>query len=183
MAKLVFIAEHDEKLRETLKKNILEAGYTVLVAENGEEALKDLNVNHVPVAIITATTLPEKSGLEVCQGIRSDHRLSKAPIIVIKDKDTNEAAFRELGVEEFVSKPIPFSELSVTLAILAKYGSRSKIPEKKKGPSQGMLALIVLFVALAFLTFIMLGMGKGKKDKEKTKKRSQVHLPVVETLV
>jgi len=175
MAKLVFIAEYDEKLRETLKKKILEAGYTVLDAENGEEAIKDLNVNPVPVAIITATSLPEKDGLDVCKWIRHDHRLSKTPIIVIQDKTTDVKTFRELGVEEFISTPIPFSELSVTLAILAKYGSRSNIPEKKKGPSQGVLALIVLLVAVAFLTFIMLGMGKDKNDKGKTKKSSRIN--------
>ncbi len=174
MAKMIFIAEHDASLRETLVKKISQLGYNVLDAENGDEALKEMNLNPVPGAIITAAAMPEKDGIELCQGVRRDHRLSKAPIIVIRDKTTDVEAFRKLGVEEFVSKPVNFQELSETLAILTRYGSRKNIPGKKKGPSQGMLALIVIAIAVAFLTYCILGMGRENKNTEKKSSRADV---------
>ena len=132
MPQRVFITDDNPDVIEKLKEKFAAKGFEVLSAENGKDALNVLNINTTPNLIISDTDMPEMDGLEFCKRIRKDPRLKSIPVIILKSKTTNERPYREVGVEEFISKPISVDPLLGTAEILIEYGSRSKIPQKSK---------------------------------------------------
>ncbi|MBI1318887.1 MAG: response regulator [Candidatus Hydrogenedens sp.] len=81
-------------------------GHTVTGAENGHDALQAVSTNP-PDIILLDLVLPDITGFEICERVKTDPRTGNIPIIVISgmgDRDTNLRAF-ECGADEFLSKP------------------------------------------------------------------------------
>jgi CheY-like chemotaxis protein len=158
MAKRVFIIDEDEALINQLTKDFVSAGYEVLSAKNGKEAIEDLNINNVPHLIITETDLPEVSGLEFCKEARRDNRTKKVPIVVNYKKNIYEKPYRDIGVEEFLHKPLNIPELLKLAEILTTYGSRANIPVKPKA-NYNLIAIIFVIIAVLFLIVMIVGVN------------------------
>lgn len=80
--KTVLIAE-DTPLFQRLEKDYLEtAGYNVLMAQNGKEALKILKEKDVDV-VVSDIQMPEMDGLELINKIRQDDSLKNMPVIAV----------------------------------------------------------------------------------------------------
>jgi DNA-binding response OmpR family regulator len=76
--------------RYVLTRSLTQAGFHVMEASNGEEALQKLNLN--PDVVILDVRLPDMSGFEVCQKIRTATHTLVLPVIMISaihvgDKD------------------------------------------------------------------------------------------------
>ena len=107
MTKTVLIVE-DNELNMKLFNDLLEAhGYVTVQTRNGMEAI-ELARLHRPDLILMDIQLPEVSGLQVTQWIKSDEELKHIPIIAITAfaMKGDEEKIRQGGCEAYLSKPI-----------------------------------------------------------------------------
>jgi two-component system response regulator AtoC len=112
--KRILIVDDDKLVRWTLTQKCTEFGYFSLEASSGEEALRMLQTDAVD-AILLDVHLPDLSGIEVLEKLKQAGE-TRSVIMMTADPqlDDVKAALR-LGAYDFVSKPINFDELSVTL--------------------------------------------------------------------
>ena len=104
MAK-VLLVEDDIFLSSLLKNRLQKDGIEVLLAKDGKEALNILKSTK-PDLILLDLILPEKSGFEVMEDMRSDPQFQGAPIIVVSNLGQPEdiTKSQELGAVEYFIK-------------------------------------------------------------------------------
>ncbi len=110
-----------------LRVILRDAGYDVLPAETGEEALDAAAVNHPDAAIIDLV-LPDIDGVEVCKRLRE---WSQLPIIVLSAVGEEDAKVRALaaGADDYVTKPFGPRELVARLqAVLRRSAAEPEDP-------------------------------------------------------
>jgi len=97
---------------ELIKFNLKAAGYEVITAADGEEALKKAR-SMLPDLVILDLMLPEVDGLEVCKILRRDQRVSATPILMLTAKaaEIDRVLGLELGADDYVTKPFSPREL------------------------------------------------------------------------
>ena len=133
MAQRRILVVDDEKLvRWALTQKCAEFGYQTLEAENGEAALRVLQNDSVD-AVLLDVHLPDLSGIEVLEKLKQAGE-TRSIIMMTADPqlDDVKAALR-LGAYDFVSKPINFEELSVTLQNSLEAGALRTEVESLRG--------------------------------------------------
>jgi DNA-binding response OmpR family regulator len=115
----VLVAEDDAKLLEVLARGLRSAGYTVDVAERGDEALDVLLVNSYDAAVID-WRMPVMDGIEVVTAIRS--RKLSTPVLMLTARDTPSDRIHGLdaGCDDYLVKPFDFQELLARLRALMR---------------------------------------------------------------
>jgi putative two-component system response regulator len=106
---------------ELIQNFFIGESYNFSKALNGEEAL--LNVEAEPPDLILLDVLmPKMNGYEVCGRLKNDPKTRLIPIIMITGLDDTESRVRgyNLGVNDFISKPINIYELKARVASLIK---------------------------------------------------------------
>ena len=114
----VLLAEDDRSLRRYLEVLLRRAGYEVLAAADGLEAMKALLSSTVD-AVVTDACMPHLSGHELCRFVRSHPRLKSLPVVLLSgaERDAHPPA-ADARANIYLSKPVPAGELSDTLARL-----------------------------------------------------------------
>jgi CheY-like chemotaxis protein len=112
----VLLAEDDRALRRYLEVVLRRAGYEVLPAADGLEAMKALLSNAVD-AVVTDALMPHLSGHELCRFLREHPRLKDLPVVLLSGEDSS-AHSGDAGADLYLSKPVPAEELSASLARL-----------------------------------------------------------------
>jgi len=115
MAKPKILVVDDEKLvRESLQEYFERQGYPVLTAENAAEAQQQVTAEQ-PQAVLLDVRLPDRSGLELLEAWKQAG-LPVAVILITADPQLDDVkAAIKLGAYDYISKPLDFDELSVTL--------------------------------------------------------------------
>jgi len=110
----VLIVDDEKLVRWSLTQKCAEYGFQSLEAPGGEEALR-LAAAETPDVILLDVHLPDQSGIEVLEKLKQAGDTS-AVIMMTADPQLEEvkAALR-LGAYDFITKPINFEELSVTV--------------------------------------------------------------------
>ena len=112
----VLLAEDDRALRRYLEVILRRAGYEVLPAADGLEALKALL--SLPVdAVVTDAVMPHLSGHELCRFLRDHPQLKDLPVVLLSGADSSARA-EGAGADLYLSKPVPAQELATHLARL-----------------------------------------------------------------
>jgi DNA-binding response OmpR family regulator len=111
MAKKILLVEDDKFLSSILKTKLIQAGFEVIGAMDGEEAIKMFSQK--PDLVLLDLILPKKSGFDVLESISQDPELEKIPVIIISNLGQNEDIERtkQLGAIEYYIKaktPIDF---------------------------------------------------------------------------
>ena len=102
--KPIVLVVDDVELNRAFLYDMLESDYTVLEAENGEQAV-DLFFKQKDIAlIILDVMMPKMNGWDVCKTIR---QYSRVPIIMLtaRSEERDELQGFQLGVDEYISKP------------------------------------------------------------------------------
>jgi DNA-binding response OmpR family regulator len=84
MPKRILIIEDEEILMNLLQRKLLQEGYEVSVARDGDEGLKTMRENS-PDLILLDILMPRVSGIEVMEEMQKDGRLKDIPIIIISN--------------------------------------------------------------------------------------------------
>lgn len=115
----VLLVEDTEDNRFMMRRLLEMAGYRVVEATNGEEAVR-LAESEQPDLILMDLSLPVIDGLAATRAIRKLNGLSKTPIIVVSAHDTSDFQSDALaaGCDSYITKPIDFSQLEQLIARL-----------------------------------------------------------------
>jgi len=100
----ILVVDDDPKMRKIVKDFLVNKGYVVIEAANGEEAV-DIFLNQKDIAlIILDVMMPVMDGWEVCKIVRE---YSKVPVIMLtaRSEEKDELKGFELGVDEYITKP------------------------------------------------------------------------------
>lgn len=116
------IADDDDSMRRVLEFQLQEAGYTVLTAENGSEALEVFS-SEIIDCLITDWRMPQMSGAELLK--RAGTINSETPIIVITAFGEIEIAVEAMrtGAFDFITKPFNRQTILFTVEKALKYGA------------------------------------------------------------
>jgi CheY-like chemotaxis protein len=99
----VLLAEDDPALKRYLEVVLQRAGYRVVSASDGLEAMKLLLSNPVEM-VVTDAVMPNLNGFELCRFIRSSQHLSHLPIVLLSALDAKNADADQVNV--FLPKPV-----------------------------------------------------------------------------
>ena len=113
---LFLVVEDFEDSRFMMRRLLEMAGYSVLEASDGEQAVK-MAVEERPVLILMDLSLPKLDGLSATRQIRQKKGLKKIPIVAVSAHDSPESRTEALdaGCNEYVTKPIDFDHLHALL--------------------------------------------------------------------
>jgi DNA-binding response OmpR family regulator len=108
----ILVVDDEPDALELIEFNLKSAGYDVVTALDGEQALKKAR-DLLPKLIILDLMLPEVDGIEVCKILRRDQRTSGIPIIMLTAKaaEVDRVLGLELGADDYVTKPFSPREL------------------------------------------------------------------------
>ncbi|HEY2121075.1 MAG TPA: sigma-54 dependent transcriptional regulator [Candidatus Acidoferrum sp.] len=120
--KRILIVDDEKLVRWALNQKCTEFGYQCIEAETGQAGLQSLQTESVD-AVLLDVHLPDMSGLQVLEKLKQAGE-TRSIIMMTADPqlDDVKAALR-LGAYDFVSKPINFDELNVTLQNALEAGS------------------------------------------------------------
>jgi two-component system response regulator VicR len=108
----ILIAEDDPVTSRFLCSLLEEAGYEVLLAEDGRHA-SELALSSAPDLIISDLVMPYRDGFGLIRALRGEESLLSVPIIILSMKDREDDIVRGLeeGADDYVVKPFNAREL------------------------------------------------------------------------
>lgn len=120
--RVVLVADDDADIRELVSFRLERAGYTILKAEDGEEAAALASQKHPDLAVLDVR-MPKLDGFEVTRKIRSDESTSRMPVILLTASVQESSVARgfEAGADDYIKKPFSPQELQARVqAILGR---------------------------------------------------------------
>lgn len=108
----ILLVDDEADTIEVLGYKLREAGYEVLPAADGREALAKARSER-PALIVLDLMLPEIDGLDVCRLLKRDPATASIPIIMLTAKaaETDRIVGLEIGADDYVTKPFSPREL------------------------------------------------------------------------
>ncbi|NTV49435.1 MAG: heavy metal response regulator transcription factor [Geobacteraceae bacterium] len=115
----ILIVEDEKKTADYLKKGLMEHGFTVDVASEGEDGLH-LARSEAFDLIVLDVMLPGLSGWSIIKELRSEH--IEIPVIFLSARDAvhDRVHGLELGADDYLVKPFAFSELLARIRIILR---------------------------------------------------------------
>ncbi len=113
----ILIADDDPSFRRLLQDTLTMWGYDVVVAENGNAALKILESEAAPKLAILDWMMPGMSGVEVCRNVRerANHAYTYLLLLTSRQCDEDLVTGMEAGADDYIMKPYKHSELRLRL--------------------------------------------------------------------
>jgi two-component system alkaline phosphatase synthesis response regulator PhoP len=110
--KKILVVEDEKDIRDLIRYNLEQEGFSVLEAEEGELALA-LVRRERPALVVLDIMLPGMSGLEICRLIRHEDEIARVPILMLTAKaaEVDKVVGLEMGADDYVTKPFSPREL------------------------------------------------------------------------
>jgi serine phosphatase RsbU (regulator of sigma subunit) len=109
----LLVVDDDPDILRVVRFYLAKQNYTVMTAENGQEALAFLAVNPAVELILSDVMMPEMNGLQLLERVRKNPMWSEIPVILIsaEGETSKKIAGLNLGADDFITKPFNFDEL------------------------------------------------------------------------
>jgi len=127
----ILVVDDEAAQREIIVYNLEAAGFEVMSADNGEDAVLMVQEEH-PNLIVLDWMMPKLSGLEVCRQLRSNKETKAIPIILLsaRSEDVDKVRGLEIGADDYVSKPFSVVELMARINAQLRRHSAALAGEK-----------------------------------------------------
>jgi signal transduction histidine kinase/DNA-binding response OmpR family regulator len=118
--KTLLLVEDNDDFRFYLKDN-LKYLYSISEAKNGAEGW-DQVLSLQPDIIVSDIMMPEMSGIELCEKIKSDERVSHIPVILLTARSSEEQRLQgfKAGADDYITKPFNFEVLEARISNLLR---------------------------------------------------------------
>jgi two-component system KDP operon response regulator KdpE len=123
----ILVVDDEPQIQRFLKPSLTAAGYEVIEAVNGAEALKFV-ATQAPDLVILDLGLPDMDGKAVIASLRA---WSDIPIVILsaRDRESEKIAALDLGADDYVEKPFGIGELTARIRTALRHrGRRDAIP-------------------------------------------------------
>lgn len=115
----ILVVDDEPHILHVVSLKLLNAGYQVITAEDGEEGLAAA-IRHQPCLVITDYQMPYRTGLELCQALKENPPTSKIPCLLLTARGHGVTA-EDLGrtrIAAVISKPFSLLEVMKRVAAL-----------------------------------------------------------------
>ena len=135
----ILVADDDVNIADLLRLYLEKEGYTLTLANNGEEALEKFNME-TPDIVLLDIMMPKLDGWQVCREIR---KKSNCPIIMItaKGETFDKVLGLELGADDYVVKPFDSKEIVSRIKAVMRRTGKSAAEANEKEVSYNKLVV------------------------------------------
>jgi two-component system KDP operon response regulator KdpE len=139
MPRKVLLIDDDVSILELLGRYLDNAGYEVVTAGNGVQGLQQL-YHQQPDIVVLDVMMPRMDGWETCRRIRE---MTDIPIIMltVKGEEPDKLKAFRLGVDDYVTKPFSFAELTARIRAVLQRAGRDGGPDQQMRIQVGNLIL------------------------------------------
>lgn len=112
----ILVADDEPHILRVVKDKLANAGFAVLTAMNGEEAL-ELARREKPALVLLDVMMPKMNGFDVCRALRSETEFQGVPILLLtaRGQEIDRRMGFEAGASEYITKPFSPRELLATV--------------------------------------------------------------------
>lgn len=116
----VLVVDDSQAMRRTLEFQLTRAGYRVLAAKDGVDALEVITQKQQPNLVLLDIEMPRMDGYEVLSTLRGQRQYRAMPIVMLTSRAADKHRYHamELGANAYLVKPCPHDELLYTIAKL-----------------------------------------------------------------
>jgi twitching motility two-component system response regulator PilG len=120
----VMVIDDSNTIRRSAEIFLLQAGCTVILAEDGFDALAKI-ADHQPDVVLVDIMMPRLDGYQTCALIKKNARFAATPVVMLSSRDGlfDRARGRIVGSDEYLTKP--FSKESLIGAVAAHAAARA----------------------------------------------------------
>ncbi|MBP1888587.1 two-component system alkaline phosphatase synthesis response regulator PhoP [Clostridium moniliforme] len=128
----ILIVDDEEHILELIKFNVKNAGYEVVTANNGIDALK-IAKEEKPALVLLDLMIPGMDGFDVCKEIKKDKETSNTAIIMLtaKGEELDKILGLELGADDYITKPFSIRELLARIKAVLRRSSILKVDKEE----------------------------------------------------
>jgi len=126
MAKRILAVDDEKHILRLVQINLEKAGYEVVTASNGREALEAVAAEK-PALIVMDVMMPEMDGLEALQNLKNDPATASIPVVMLTAKAQDADVFQgwQSGADLYLTKPFnPMELLTFVKRILDAQGEQ-----------------------------------------------------------
>ncbi len=131
MTETVLVVDDSITLRQTLALTFEKAGYRVLQARDGREAIEQLQKNSTVINLVVCDVeMPNMNGFEFLSQRRQDPVISKPPVVMLtsRSSDKHRMLAKQLGAREYFTKPYIEQEFLTAISSIIKQESPMGVP-------------------------------------------------------
>ena len=116
----VMVIDDSNTIRRSAEIFLAQAGCTVILAEDGFDALSKIT-DHQPDVVFCDILMPRLDGYQTCALIKKNARFSCTPVVMLSSKDGlfDRARGRMVGSDQYLTKPFTKEELLQTVSVHA----------------------------------------------------------------
>ena len=129
MARKVLVLEDESSIRSFIVINLTRAGYEVIEAETGEEALEKLKDNSDIRVALLDIMLPGIDGFEVCRRIRATNTRIGIIMLTARSQEMDKVTGLMTGADDYVTKPFSPAELTARVDALFRRAGGEEVPQ------------------------------------------------------
>ncbi len=124
----LLVVDGDPKSLRVMEVSLRKAGYSVTTAVNGEDALEKVSISP-PDLVISDTKMEVMDGYTLCEQLKAESKWQNIPFIFLTNQKAVEDKVRglELGVDDYLTKPIYIKEIITRVNILLQKREREKL--------------------------------------------------------
>lgn len=129
----LLVVDPDPYIGQYLKDLFARDGYDVIIEDTGRETIERA-LEHHPDLIILESTLPDKTGFQICNEIRNHASLHDIPVILMSplhDRETRIKAI-EAGADDFMAKPFDHVEMRLRIRTITRLDRYRKLLKKQE---------------------------------------------------
>ena len=117
----ILVVEDEPDLRSLLDRHLGRAGYRVVLAADGVEALERAWSEPVDLVLLDLM-LPHMDGIELCKRLKRDERTHRLPIVMLtaRGEPVDRILGLELGADDYIAKPFNLRELLLRVAAVLR---------------------------------------------------------------
>jgi twitching motility two-component system response regulator PilG len=120
----VMVIDDSNTIRRSAEIFLVQAGYQVVLAEDGFDALSKISDHH-PQVIFCDIMMPRLDGYQTCALIKKNPRFAATPVVMLSSRDGlfDRARGRMVGSDEYLTKPFTKDSLLQAVSRHARNGA------------------------------------------------------------
>ena len=133
MCQHILVVEDEADIAELVRYHLERAGFRVRVAQNGEDALREVETEP-PALIVLDLMLPDIEGTEVCRRIRRTPETAGLPILMLtaRGEEMDRVIGFELGADDYMTKPFSPRELVLRVKAILRRSEGMRAGEEEQ---------------------------------------------------
>jgi two-component system alkaline phosphatase synthesis response regulator PhoP len=141
-AQKILVVEDEPDIRKLVQYNLTQERFSVLEAEDGEQALKLLQ-RETPNLVILDLMLPGLSGMELCKLLRQRSETAKLPILMLTAKagEADRIVGLEMGADDYLAKPFSPREMVARVRAILRRSEAKPATEATPAYEKGSLKI------------------------------------------